>query len=52
MAGLVINIFVGIGVTWAAAFLALIGRFIARRMTKQSWSYEDYFCISALVSQF
>ncbi|CAG9988669.1 unnamed protein product [Clonostachys byssicola] len=48
MAGLVINIFVGIGVTWAAAFLALIGRFIARRMTKQSWSYEDYFCISAL----
>ncbi|KAH6950399.1 hypothetical protein BKA56DRAFT_738718 [Ilyonectria sp. MPI-CAGE-AT-0026] len=34
MAGLQINLYVGIGITWIAALVALIMRVFARRMTK------------------
>ncbi|KAF7537886.1 hypothetical protein G7Z17_g12768 [Cylindrodendrum hubeiense] len=43
------NIYVSTGITWVAAFVALIMRMIARRMTKIKWWYDDYFCISAFV---
>ncbi|KAH6989552.1 hypothetical protein BKA56DRAFT_576029 [Ilyonectria sp. MPI-CAGE-AT-0026] len=49
MAGLETNIYVSTGITWVAAFAALIMRMIARRMTKISWWYDDYFCIGAFV---
>lgn len=50
MSGLKINIFVAILVPWAACSLAMIGRIAARRMTKVTWWYEDYFCVAAYVS--
>ncbi|KAH7114538.1 hypothetical protein B0J13DRAFT_239587 [Dactylonectria estremocensis] len=49
MAGLQTNLYVGIGITWIAALVALIMRVFARRMTKVSWWFDDYFCISAFV---
>jgi hypothetical protein len=50
MTGLQANVFAGIGVCWGLATLALIGRVVARRMTKVRWWYEDYYCLSAFVS--
>lgn len=50
MAGLQTNIYIAAGFTWPAAFLALVLRFIARRITKIILGYEDYFCIIAFVS--
>ncbi|CAG9951007.1 unnamed protein product [Clonostachys rosea f. rosea IK726] len=47
MSGLKINIFVAILVPWAACSLAMIGRIAAKRMTKVTWWYEDYFCVAA-----
>uniref|UniRef100_A0A8H7NC53 Rhodopsin domain-containing protein n=1 Tax=Bionectria ochroleuca TaxID=29856 RepID=A0A8H7NC53_BIOOC len=47
MTGLQANVFAGIGVCWGLATLALIGRVVARRMTKVRWWYEDYCCLSA-----
>ncbi|KAF7553455.1 hypothetical protein G7Z17_g3579 [Cylindrodendrum hubeiense] len=52
MAGLQTNIYVAAIVTWVAAFVALILRVIARRMTKQRWWVDDYFCVSAFVSHY
>ncbi|CAH0027606.1 unnamed protein product [Clonostachys rhizophaga] len=49
MAGLQTNVFVGFGVVWAVAFLSMIGRVAARRMTKVAWWHEDYFCLAAFV---
>jgi hypothetical protein len=49
MAGLQTNVFVGFGVVWALAFLSMIGRVAARRMTKVAWWHEDYFCLAAFV---
>ncbi|KAH6881181.1 hypothetical protein B0T10DRAFT_411329 [Thelonectria olida] len=49
MAGLQINLYVGIGITWIAALVALIMRVFARRMTKVNWWFDDYFCVSAFV---
>ncbi|KAM5342197.1 hypothetical protein ACJ41O_015228 [Fusarium nematophilum] len=50
MAGLQENIYVSTAITWVAAFVALIMRGFARRMTKMSWWYDDYFCVLAFVS--
>ncbi|CAH0054633.1 unnamed protein product [Clonostachys solani] len=47
MTGLQANVFVGFGVCWGLATLALIGRVVARRMTKVRWWYEDYYCLAA-----
>ncbi|VUC21633.1 unnamed protein product [Clonostachys rosea] len=49
MTGLQANVFVGFGVCWGLATLALIGRIVARRMTKVRWWYEDYYCVSAFI---
>lgn len=50
MAGLQTNVYVAAIITWIAALVALILRVIARRMTKQRWWVDDYFCVSAFVS--
>jgi hypothetical protein len=50
MAGLQANAYAGISITWGAAFAALILRIVARRMTKQAWWFDDYFCVLAFVS--
>lgn len=50
MAGLQTSVYVAAGVTWAAAFVAMILRIIARRMTKQRWWFDEYFCLAAFVS--
>ncbi|CAG9953972.1 unnamed protein product [Clonostachys rosea f. rosea IK726] len=49
MAGLQTNVFVGFGIVWTLSVLAIIGRVIARRMTKIRWWYEDYFCLCAFI---
>ncbi|KPM37680.1 hypothetical protein AK830_g8894 [Neonectria ditissima] len=51
MAGLKTNIFVSTGITWVAAFVALIMRVMARRMMKIKWGLDDYFCICAFFHQ-
>ncbi|KAK7219087.1 hypothetical protein V2G26_007090 [Clonostachys chloroleuca] len=50
MSDLKINIFAAILIPWAACSLAMIGRIAARRMTKATWWYEDYFCVAAYVA--
>ncbi|KAH6886981.1 hypothetical protein B0T10DRAFT_461443 [Thelonectria olida] len=47
MAGLTANIYVSTGITWVAAFVALVMRIIARRIMKITWWFDDYFCILA-----
>jgi hypothetical protein len=49
MAGLQIDLYAGIGVTWIAALATLIMRVIARRITRINWWLDDYFAISAFV---
>lgn len=49
MAGLQVNLYAGIGVTWIAALATLIMRVIARRVTRVDWWFDDYFAISAFV---
>lgn len=49
MAGLQPDIYAAISITWVAAFLALSLRLKARRMTKMSLWFDDYFAIIALV---
>ncbi|KAI1033749.1 hypothetical protein LB503_011132 [Fusarium chuoi] len=49
MAGLQPDIYAAISITWVAAFLALSLRLKARRMTKMSVWFDDYFAIIALV---
>ncbi|KAH6986906.1 hypothetical protein EDB80DRAFT_898234, partial [Ilyonectria destructans] len=49
MAGLQTNVYVAAIITWIAALVALILRVIARRMTKQRWWVDDYFCVSAFI---
>ncbi|KAM5366846.1 hypothetical protein ACJZ2D_010298 [Fusarium nematophilum] len=49
MAGLQTNLYVGIGITWIAAVVALVMRVFARRMTKVTWWFDDYFCVAAFV---
>ncbi|CAH0056810.1 unnamed protein product [Clonostachys solani] len=44
------QILAAVGICFTAATLAMIGRVIARRMTKVAWWYEDYFCIVSYVS--
>ncbi|KAF5700373.1 integral membrane protein [Fusarium globosum] len=48
MAGLQPDIYAAISITWVAAFLALSLRLKARRMTKMSLWFDDYFAIIAL----
>ncbi|KAF5693593.1 integral membrane protein [Fusarium denticulatum] len=49
MAGLQPDIYAAISITWVAAFLALGLRLKARRMTKMSLWFDDYFAIIALL---
>lgn len=49
MAGLEADIYASTAITWAAAIAALVMRIIARRMTRISWWYDDYFCVLAFV---
>ncbi|KLP16251.1 integral membrane protein [Fusarium fujikuroi] len=49
MAGLQLDIYAAISITWVAAFLALSLRLKARRMTKMSLWFDDYFAIIALL---
>jgi hypothetical protein len=50
MAGLQINLYVSISVTWIAALTTLILRAAARRITRTNWGLDDYFCVVAWVS--
>ncbi|RYC78424.1 hypothetical protein BFJ63_vAg18702 [Fusarium oxysporum f. sp. narcissi] len=47
MAELQTNVYVAAIVTWVAALVALVLRVVARRITKQPWWVDDYFCVSA-----
>ncbi|VTT68411.1 unnamed protein product [Fusarium fujikuroi] len=49
MAGLQPDIYAAISITWVAAFLALSLRLKARRMTKMSLWFDDYFAIISLL---
>jgi hypothetical protein len=49
MAGLQIDIYAGIGITWITALVTLVMRVIARRVTRVHWWLDDYFAISAFV---
>ncbi|KAH8688524.1 hypothetical protein BGZ61DRAFT_391910 [Ilyonectria robusta] len=49
MAGLQTNVYVAAIVTWTAALVALVLRVIARRITKQRWWVDDYFCVCAFI---
>lgn len=50
MSGLQTNVYAASIITWVAALVALILRVVARRITKQAWWIDDYFCVSAFVS--
>ncbi|KAM0415857.1 hypothetical protein ACHAPT_013168 [Fusarium lateritium] len=49
MAGLEPNIYASTAITWIAASVALVMRFIARRITKQPWWWDDFFCVLAYI---
>ncbi|KAF4974834.1 hypothetical protein FZEAL_8295 [Fusarium zealandicum] len=49
MAELQGDVYAAVSIVWAAALLALIARVFARRLTKITWWYDDYFCILAFV---
>ncbi|KAF1949150.1 hypothetical protein CC80DRAFT_497734 [Byssothecium circinans] len=49
MAGLQVNIYVSVGVTWFAALATLIGRVLARRMARVDWWFDDYFSVLAFL---
>lgn len=50
MAGLQKDVYVSAAITWTSAFIALILRVVARRMTKQRWWIDDYFCLAAFAA--
>ncbi|KAJ4005625.1 hypothetical protein NW766_011178 [Fusarium irregulare] len=43
------DIICAVVITWLAALLAQIARVFARRMTKQQWWWDDYFCLGAFI---
>ncbi|RSL47270.1 hypothetical protein CEP53_009988 [Fusarium sp. AF-6] len=45
MAGLEPNIYWSTAITWIAASVAMVMRFMARRITKQPWWWDDTFCV-------
>ena len=49
MAGLQPNIWAGVAIPWLAALTSLVMRVCARRMTKMSWWFDDYFSILAFI---
>jgi len=49
MAGLQVDVYVSVGITWLAALIALFLRMLARQMTRKRWWLDDYFSILALV---
>lgn len=49
MAGLQVDVYVSVGITWLAALIALSLRMLARQMTRMRWWLDDYFAILALV---
>ncbi|WZH47754.1 uncharacterized protein QYS62_008913 [Fusarium acuminatum] len=49
MAGLQPNIWAGVAIPWLAALVSLVMRVCARRMTKMSWWFDDYFSMLAFV---
>ncbi|CEF79715.1 hypothetical protein SNK03_007548 [Fusarium graminearum] len=49
MAGLQPNIWAGVAIPWLAALVSLVMRVCARRMTKMSWWFDDYFSILAFI---
>ena len=49
MAGLQVDVYVSVGITWLAALIALSLRMLARQMTRMRWWLDDYFSILALV---
>lgn len=51
MADLQVRLYVCIGITWFAAFAALVLRVVARRMTRVILGPDDYFCLLAFVSE-
>lgn len=50
MAGLQTDVYVSAGITWISALIALILRVVARRITKQRWWIDDYFCLAAFAA--
>jgi ABC-type phosphate/phosphonate transport system permease subunit len=49
MAGLEPNIYWSTAITWIAASVAMVMRFMARRITKQPWWWDDTFCVLTYV---
>lgn len=49
MAGLQNNAYAAVSMTWGVALVSLILRIYARRLMKQAWWFDDYFCVSAFV---
>ncbi|KAF5025375.1 hypothetical protein F66182_2540 [Fusarium sp. NRRL 66182] len=49
MAGLQPDIWASVVITWVAALMSLVMRVCARRITKVSWWFDDYFTILAFV---
>ncbi|KAL9567420.1 hypothetical protein ACKAV7_008370 [Fusarium commune] len=43
------DIISALAITWLSAVMALTARIFARRMTKVSWWYDDYFCVGAFL---
>ncbi|KAF1923834.1 uncharacterized protein M421DRAFT_404771 [Didymella exigua CBS 183.55] len=52
MAGLQIDIYVSIGITWLAALVALSMRMVARQLTGIKWWLDDCFSILAFIVPF
>jgi hypothetical protein len=49
MAGLQVDVYVSVGITWLAALIALSLRLLARQLTRMRWWFDDYLSILALV---
>ena len=52
MAGLQVNVYVAISVTWTAATTALLLRLKARRMTRMKLWFDDYLACVAWVRSY
>lgn len=50
MAGLQLSIWTSIAIPWLAALVSLVMRIFARKITKISWWFDDYFAVLAFVS--
>jgi len=50
MAGLQVDVYVSIGITWFAALIALCMRMTARQITHIKWWFDDCFSVLAIVS--